>query len=133
VLRRILVENARPVTAFQKIPAVVPAERSSTEANSGVAVDLKRQIQQLEQQPGVLACGVLPVQPWLDIPELGSAILVSTDNDPHSAAEDCSRLANEFWRRRHEYTPELFSIPEAVRLAFEQHTRGLVVFSGPCW
>jgi microcystin degradation protein MlrC len=31
VLRRILVEGARPVTAFQKLPLVVPAERANTQ------------------------------------------------------------------------------------------------------
>src|SRR5438874_2307238 len=31
VLRRLLVEGARPVTAFQKVPAVLPAERANTQ------------------------------------------------------------------------------------------------------
>jgi microcystin degradation protein MlrC len=131
VLHRILVEGARPVTAFQKIPAVVPAERSSTEAPGGIAADLKRRLIELESQPRVLACGMLPVQPWLDIPEFGSTVLVTTDNDPELASESCAAIADEFWERRKEYLPKLHSIEESVRLAHDQHRDGLVVLSDP--
>ncbi len=131
VLRRILVERARPVTAFQKIPAVVPAERSSTEAAQGVAVDLKRRLIDLESQPAVLACGLLPVQPWLDIPEFGSSVLVTTDNDARLASDACAAIADEFWQRRREYNPELHSVQDAVRLAHVQQQDGLVVLSDP--
>jgi microcystin degradation protein MlrC len=131
VLQRILTEGAQPITAFQKIPAVVPAERSSTEAVRGVAVDLKRRCQELESERTVLACGLLPVQPWLDIPEFGSSVLVTTDNDPRFAADACASLANEFWSRRGEYAPELHDIEDAVRLAHAQQEKGLVVLSDP--
>jgi microcystin degradation protein MlrC len=131
VLRRMLFDQAQPTTAFQKIPAVVPAERSSTEAQHGVAVDLKRQLQAFESCDDVLACGVLPVQPWLDIPELGSAVLVTTDRNRESASRRCEDLANEFWQRRSEYTPELFAVQQAVKLAFDKHPQGLIVLSDP--
>lgn len=131
VLRRILFEGAKPVTAFQKIPAVVPAERSSTEAAGGVARSFKRMLELLELHPRVLACGLFPVQPWLDVPQLGSAVLITTDRDASFAARQCSFLAAEFWKRRKEYMPELHNIEDAVRLAHEQHPEGLVVLSDP--
>lgn len=131
VLERILREGARPVTAFQKIPAVVPAERSSTEANAGVAVDLKRMGQRFELRPEVLAAGMLPVQPWLDIPEFGASVVVTTDGDRELAAQLCGEMAAEFWRRRPEYLPELHAIADSVRLAWQQHPEGLVVLSDP--
>lgn len=131
VLRRILIDGARPVTAFAKIPAVVPAERSSTEAAAGVAVDLKHRLQELERHPRVLTAGLTPVQPWMDIPQLGSSALVTTDNAPDLARESCTSLANEFWKRRRDYLPELVDVADAARLAHEQVTRagGLVVLS----
>src|SRR5262249_9137457 len=85
VLRRILVQRARPVTAFQKIPLVVPAERANTEDSTSVSYPLKRRLQELEARPGVLAAGLATVQPWLDIPDLGSAVVVVTDGSEELA------------------------------------------------
>ena len=46
---------------------------------TGISVDLKRRLQALEQRPEVLSAGLATVQPWLDIPEFGSSVLVTTD------------------------------------------------------
>jgi len=127
VLRRILLEGAKPTTAFCKIPAIVPAENSNTEADSGVAVDLKRLVVELEAKPNVLSAGIAPVQPWMDVPQFGSSVIITTDNDPEAARAACTSVAEEFWRRRREYMPTLFSIEDAVRLAHEES--GLTVLS----
>jgi len=126
VLRRILFDGAQPCVAFSKIPAVVPAECSSTEAATGVAVEFKQKLLQLETEPRILAAGLTPVQPWLDVPELGSSVLVTTDCDPSFACEAAGQLADSFWHRRHEYLPELVSVEEAVRGALAV-SEGLVV------
>lgn len=128
VLRRILIDGARPVTAFQKIPASMPAEIANTQAASGVSVDLKSRLVALEARPAVLAAGLATVQPWLDIPEFGSAALVTTDGDEALAREACAALAEELWRRRREYLPQLTCIEEAVAAAFANPT-GVVVLS----
>lgn len=131
VLRRILVDGVRPCTAFQKIPAVVPAERSSTEAASGVAVDRKRRLQALEARPGVLAAGVAPVQPWLDVPQLGASVVVTGDvRHADECVAACAAEAREFWLRRHEYLPELTPIEAAVQAALDLPA-GLCVLSDP--
>jgi microcystin degradation protein MlrC len=127
VLRRILTGQARPVTAFQKLPLVVPAERANTEDPASVSHGFKRQLQELETRPHVLAAGLAPVQPWLDIPEFGTSVVVVTDGDQELAKKECERLAAEVWQRRREYLPELTSIADAVKQA-NQGT-GLVVLS----
>jgi microcystin degradation protein MlrC len=128
VLRRILIDGARPVTALATIPCVLPAERANTEAACGVSVDLKRQLRSLESRQEVLAAGLATVQPWLDVPQLGSAAVVTTDDQPQVAETLCRELAAELWRRREEYLPELFSIEEAIARAFA-NGEGLVVLS----
>jgi len=130
VLRRILIEGARPVTAFQKVPAVMPPVRANTQAESGVSVDFKRRLQELERTPGVLAAGLATVQPWLDIPNLGSCVLVTTDNRPELAGQACIELADQLWQRREEYLTDLLSPEEAVRRARKVED-GLVVLSDP--
>src|SRR5262249_29262123 len=69
VLRSVL-DGARPVTAFQKLPLVVPAERANTQDPASVSFSLREQLQALERNPHVLSAGLATVQPWMDIPEL---------------------------------------------------------------
>jgi microcystin degradation protein MlrC len=128
VLRRILVEGARPVTAFQKLPAVFPAERANTQDPTGVSYGFRQRVQELETGSRILSAGLATVQPWLDIPDLGSAVLVVADGDGELARRECARLAAEVWERRREYLPELVPVAEAVRAAHE-NADGLVVLS----
>src|SRR5262249_54451492 len=86
------------------------------------------QLQALERNPHVLSAGLATGQPWMDIPQLGSAGLVVTDGDEHLAPTECARLASEEWRRRRDYFPELTSIDVGVREAFG-NADGLVVLS----
>ena len=128
VLRRILLEGARPVTALVKVPCVLPAERANTELAIGVSAELKRKLQALEARPEVLTAGLATVQPWLDVPQLGSAVIVTTDGRPDLAEQACREIAAELWSRRAEYLPELTSIEDAVRQAHESPA-GLIVLS----
>jgi microcystin degradation protein MlrC len=128
VLRRLLTTQSKATTAFCEVPCVLPAERANTEAAAGVSVELKRRLQALEHRPEVLTAGIATVQPWLDIPELGSAVVVTTVGQPELARQLCGELADELWQRRREYLPELVSAQEGVRLAHRQ-SAGLVVLS----
>jgi microcystin degradation protein MlrC len=129
VLRRILVGGARPVTAFRKLPLVVPADRANTQDPNSVSYGIRERLQGLEAQPKMLAAGLATVQPWLDIPELGSAVVVVTDNDPQLAETECSAVAADVWARRRDYLPELTPVEEAVRQAFAETAEGLIVLS----
>jgi microcystin degradation protein MlrC len=126
VLRRVLVEGARPVTAFQKLPLVVPAERANTQDEASASHALRLRLEEMEREKGILAAGLATVQPWLDVPDLGSAAVVVADGDAELARQCCAELAAEVWRRRHDYLPELLPVEEAVRLAHD-HGEGLVV------
>src|SRR5205807_10208815 len=101
VLRRIL-DGARPVTAFQKLPMVVPAERANTQDPASVSFAFRERLQGLEASPRILSAGLATVQPWLDIPEMGSAVVVVADG-AGLARQECARLAAEVWQGRHEY------------------------------
>lgn len=129
VLRRILVEGARPVTAFQKIPLVVPAERANTQDPASVSYRFRRRLVQLEATPGILAAGLATVQPWLDIPDLGSAVVIVTDGDSALTKKECAALAADLWTQRRDYLPKLVPLEEAVRTAHRLQTDGLVVLS----
>jgi microcystin degradation protein MlrC len=127
VLRRIL-RGARPVTAFVKLPMVVPADRANTQDRASVSYGFREQLQPLEQHPGILAAGLATVQPWLDIPDLGCAVVIVADGDRGLAESECTALSREVWQRRREYLGELVPVELAVRQAHE-HRGGLVVLS----
>jgi microcystin degradation protein MlrC len=128
VLRRILVEGVRPITAFAKMPLVVPAERANTQDPASISHDLRERLQALKRQPGILCAGLATVQPWLDIPELGSAVVVVSEGDGELAERTCQEIASQVWQRRREYLPELVSVADGVRAAYEE-PEGLVVLS----
>jgi microcystin degradation protein MlrC len=127
VLRRILIDRIRPFTAFQKLPMVVPAERANTQEPTSVSYGFRERLQQLERELGILAAGLATVQPWLDIPELGSAVVVVADEEA-KARTACAEFATSVWKRRRDYLPELVPVVDAVRQAHEIKD-GLVVLS----
>ncbi|HET6883094.1 MAG TPA: M81 family metallopeptidase [Pirellulales bacterium] len=128
LLRRMLVDGARPVKAFRKLPMVVPAERANTQDPASVSFGFRERLQELERTPGILTAGLATVQPWLDIPELGSAVVVVADGSAEQADDACRALASDVWRRRRDYLPDLTPVEDAVR---EAHAvgKGLVVLS----
>ncbi|HWG48001.1 MAG TPA: M81 family metallopeptidase [Gemmataceae bacterium] len=128
VLRRILVDGARPITAFQKLPLVVPAERANTQDAASVSYALRERLQEWERDPRILCAGLATVQPWLDIPDLGSSVVIVTDGDAELARSVCGEIAEEVWRRRRDYLPELVSVADGVRAAYE-NPQGLTVLS----
>lgn len=128
VLRRILIDGARPVTAFEKLPMVVPAERANTQNPESASFRFREHLQALERDPRVLAAGLATVQPWLDIPELGSTVVIVTDGEAEFGEGQCREFSNAVWRRRRDYLPELVPVEEAVRRAHEC-AEGLVVLS----
>lgn len=128
VLRRRLVGGARPTTAMIRLPMVPPAEHANTQDPASVSYGWRERLQSLEASPRVLAAGLATVQPWLDVPDLGSTLLVTTDGDAALASAECERLARNVWQRRHEYLAELTPAGEAVRTA-RTVQNGLVVLS----
>jgi microcystin degradation protein MlrC len=128
VLRRLLVDGVRPTTAFIKIPMVVPAERANTQDPSSISHEFRQRLEDLERRPEILAATLATVQPWLDVPELGTAVVVTTDNDQALARREASELAADVWHHRRDYLPELVSVEDAVRTA-AACAEGLVVLS----
>ncbi len=128
VLRRILVDHARPVTAYLRLPMVPPAERANTQDPASVSYAIRERLQGLESRQGVLAAGLATVQPWLDVPGLGSAAVIVADGDEKLAEQEARALGAFVLSRRTEYLPELTETSDAVREAHANRD-GLYVLS----
>lgn len=100
-----------PTTALAKRPMIVPAETMST--TTGPIGELRRRVD-AEATEGVLDVSLLPVQPWLDVPELGFAALVTTDGRPDLGARLAQEYAETVWQRREEFRVERLLGPTAA-------------------
>jgi microcystin degradation protein MlrC len=66
-----------------------------------------------------LATSLFPVQPWLDVEEMGCAVVV-VGTDDAAAREEADRLAALFWDKRREFQVRLYTVGEIVKLADER-------------
>src|SRR5581483_80682 len=68
---------ARPVTVLARAPMIVPAEGMGT--RDAPMRDFVAEARACEGEAGVLAVSLFPVQPWLDIPEMGFSVVAAVD------------------------------------------------------
>jgi microcystin degradation protein MlrC len=101
-----------PVMALAKRPVLVsPVCARTTDGPLKPVADAARQ---MEADGTVLHAAIFPVQPWLDVPDLGFAALVCADGDPRAARNAAEGLAEELWRRRADFDPGLVSLAQAI-------------------
>lgn len=116
-LRRLQNTKKTPVTVRTVVPMIVPASASNT--ITGPFAELIRYGESLVEQEKLLDFSVFQMQPWLDVPVGGSAIVtVSEDPDPRWAID----LAQRLLAIRHELQSNLKSVEEIIRIAEKNNT-----------
>jgi microcystin degradation protein MlrC len=101
-------------TAVAKRAMLVPAE------GQALADEPMRSLRLLADAAtagSIVDVSLFPVQPWLDVPEVGFAVTVTHTGDPVTAQQVADRIADAAWQRRAEFTPELVEVSEAIALA----------------
>lgn len=109
-----LAGKRRPVMALAKCPMVVSAVCART--SDGALVPVVEAAREAEQGGRVLHASLFPVQPWIDVPDLGFAALVCADGDTAVAQQVATHLAHQAWIRRGEFDPDLVSLEDAIRI-----------------
>ena len=104
----------RPVMAIAKRHMIVSAVRATTGAEP--LASIVREARRREVVGECLHASIYPVQPWLDVPDLGFAALVCADGDEDAAQRVADELAAMAWEARHGFEPELVSLEEAIRI-----------------
>ncbi len=115
LLLKILREEAKPVTAVVRIPALVRGDEMIT-ASGKIQKTVGRCVQ-LETSGEALSAAMIWSNPFTDVPELCSLAIVTTDGDPDFASHEALSLARTFWDDRAAMQAELFSIDEALDMA----------------
>ena len=114
-----------PTMALAKRPLLIPAEGMRTDVGPMSEV---RRIANRKYTGTVMDISLFPVQPWLDVPELGLGVLVTTDNQPSKARHLAEELADEIWQRKERMTTPRLMIPEvAFREARKSRVRPFVM------
>lgn len=109
-----LAGRRKPVMALVKRPLVVSAACGRT--TDGPLLPVALAAREFERAGTVLHASLFPVQPWLDVPDLGFAALVCADGDVAAAERVAVTLADMAWERRHEFDPQLVRLEEAIRV-----------------
>ncbi len=125
LLLRLLEGGTRPVTARVVIPALVRGDELIT--RTGCYGDLLRECRRLEHEGRALAAGILIGNPFTDVPELCSQVIVTTDGDADLARTEAERLAREFWPQRHRMQGKLIALDRAIAQA--RSIEGPVLFT----
>ena len=117
-----------PRMALAKRPMIVSPSKARTvdePLRSIVAVARK-----MEEDGEILHASLFPVQPWLDLPGLGFAVLVCTNGDAAGAERAAGKLADLVWERRYDFDPELVGLAEAIDTGLREEGTTVVADSG---
>lgn len=104
-----------PCTARVVIPALVRGDELITA--TGCYGDLILECRRLQAEGRALAAAVMIGNPFTDVPELCSQVLVTTAGDGAVARDEALRLAGEFWALRHRMQARLVPLPRAIAQA----------------
>lgn len=118
-----IMDGARPAIARVTIPALVRGDELITA--TGCYGDLIRECQRIERDGTAMAAGIMIGNPFTDVPELCSQVLVCADAP--AAEAEALRLAAEFWPLRHRMQGKLIPLDRAIAQA--RTMKGPLVFT----
>ena len=129
VLKRIY-GGAEPETQIVRLPMIVTGE--STQTASHILEPVFKRMLEIETVPQVLSANVILTQPYIDVPELGWTIMVTTDSDTKLARDLANELADMCWQRRDLLAREFtfYSADECVSKALDIEGRPIVIADG---
>ena len=123
LLLRTLNGEVAPLTRLAKQPMIVPPESHGAEGPLG---ELRR-IADERTTPPILDIGLFPVQPWLDVRELGFGVTVTSDNDASAAEALADDLATLAWEARDSFAVNLLDPAAAIARARETTVRPVLL------
>ena len=123
---RILRKEVRPVMTHRKLRMIAPPEQHNT-SHPPMGTIMQR-VKAVEKEPGMLAAAIFPVQPQLDVPDLGWSVLTVADGDATLAQAKADEIGELAWQHRRDFLRERTPVPEALRTA-RQTTGGPVVLA----
>ena len=102
----------RPVAARLRVPMLVRGDQCITD--TGIYGRYVDKAAALEQRPGILSASVLIGNPFTDVPELCTQVVVVAEEDAELARRGVLELADGLFNERSQMQADLVSVEEAV-------------------
>jgi microcystin degradation protein MlrC len=117
-----------PCMAIAKRPMIVSPSKARTGEDPlrGIVGVARR----MEAEGRILHASLFPVQPWLDVPDLGFGVLVCTNGDAAGAQRAADELADLVWERRADFDVDFVSVREAIDVGLREEGTTVVSDSG---
>lgn len=100
-------------TVLQKVNILIPAE---IQPILDYPMKMVRELADSYLDEEILDISLFPVQPWLDVPELGFGFLITTVGEPEDAQNIGKSLARKLWEIKGEFLLKLVSLEEAINI-----------------
>lgn len=126
LLVRALRGEIRPVTRIRKYNAIVPVLGGATLEHAPMA-RVAAHARALEAAGRALSVSYFPVQPWLDMADVGITGLAVTNADPAGAESVAQAILDDMWQRRRDFELPAMTPAEAVRAACALPGRTLLI------
>ena len=117
----------KPAMALARAPMLAKPEGQSTRGDGPFAQMQREARQMVSNTPRLLSVSLMPVQPWLDVPDTGFKAIAITDNAPDLARRVAEQFADEAWERRREFDIPMYAPAEAIRRALAMKGRPVVL------
>lgn len=115
LLLKVIKQKLRPVVARVVIPALVRGDELITK--SGCYGDILREARRLEHDGLALAAGVMIGNPFTDVPELCTQVLICAEEESAGVAQAAEQLATDFWSQRERMQATLIPLGKAIAQA----------------
>ena len=125
LLLRLMAGGPQPTITRVLIPALVRGDELITK--NGCYGELLRECLRLERNDMALAAGIMIGNPFTDVPELCSQVLLMTEGDRAAAEKEATRLARDFWKLRFRMQGKLIAVDRAIAQA--KSIDGPVIFT----
>jgi microcystin degradation protein MlrC len=128
MMLQVLKGSITPCMALAKKPMIVSPSKARTgdEPLRGIIASAR----EMEARGEILHASLFPVQPWLDIPDLGFAVLTCANGDRAAAQRAAELLAARVWDSRREFDPDLMDLRSAIEIGLREHGTTVVSDAG---
>ena len=126
LLLRAMRGDIRPVTRMRKYNAIVPVLGGATLGDAPMA-HVAAHARALEAAGRALSVSYFPVQPWLDMVNVGITGLAVTDADPAGAEAVAQAILDDMWQRRRDFELPAMTPAQAVQAAMALPGRTLLI------